>query len=77
MKPQPYGPFAYKPINNRPELSWPDGARVAFWVVPNIEVFALNEKIPGGVDNIPDVSAWGRRRSISAPQAANLPSTRS
>jgi len=61
MKPQPYGPFAYKPINNRPKLSWPEGARVAFWVVPNIEVFALDEKIPGGVNNIPDVSAWGRR----------------
>ena len=61
MKPQPYGPFAYKPINNRPKLSWPGGARVAFWVVPNIEAFALDEKIPGGVNNIPDVSAWGRR----------------
>ncbi len=60
MKPQPYGPFAYKPINNRPKLSWPDGAHVAFWVVPNIEVYALDEKISGSV-NIPDVSAWGRR----------------
>lgn len=60
MKPQPYGPFAYKPINNRPKLSWPDGARVAFWVVPNIEIFALDKKISGG-RNIPDVSAWGRR----------------
>jgi len=61
MKPQPYGPFAYKPINDRPKLSWPGGARVAFYVVPNIEYFALDKKIPGGVDHIPDVSAWGRR----------------
>ena len=61
MKPQPYGPFPYKPIKDRPKLSWPGGARVAFYVVPNIEYFALDEKIPGGVNHIPDVSAWGRR----------------
>lgn len=28
---------AYSPITHRPRLAWPNGARVALWVVPNIE----------------------------------------
>jgi allantoinase len=28
---------AYSPIAHRPRLAWPGGARVALWVVPNIE----------------------------------------
>lgn len=31
------GPFV--PITERPKLSWPNGARLAVWVVPNIEFF--------------------------------------
>src|SRR3546814_2302907 len=27
----------YSPIVSRPKLAWPDGARVAVWVVPNVE----------------------------------------
>lgn len=27
----------YSPITTRPKLTWPNGARVALWVVPNIE----------------------------------------
>jgi len=29
--------IAYSPINRRPRLQWPHGARVALWVVPNVE----------------------------------------
>lgn len=29
--------FAYSPIVDRPPLRWPNGARVALWVCPNIE----------------------------------------
>jgi len=36
MQPRDYGPFPYVPINERPKLEWPDGARVAVWVIPNI-----------------------------------------
>jgi peptidoglycan/xylan/chitin deacetylase (PgdA/CDA1 family) len=61
MKPSAYGPFPYTPIRQRPKITWPDGARVALWVIPNIEFFALNEKIPGGTGRIPDVSAWAKR----------------
>jgi peptidoglycan/xylan/chitin deacetylase (PgdA/CDA1 family) len=61
MEPRPYGPFPYTPINRRPRIEWPGGAQVAVWVIPNIEVFALNEKMPGGSGGIPDVSVWSVR----------------
>lgn len=38
--------FGYSPIIERPKLSWPDGARVAVWVCPNIEHY---EYIPAEV----------------------------
>jgi allantoinase len=31
--------YEYLPITDRPALAWPDGARVAFWVAPNIEFY--------------------------------------
>jgi allantoinase len=34
MDPYRYG---YSPVVERPKLSWPNGARVAVWVCPNIE----------------------------------------
>ena len=61
MKSQSYGPFPYRPIQEAPTLAWPDGARVAFVIVPNIEFFPLDMRIPGARPTIPDVSAWGRR----------------
>lgn len=38
--------IAYSPIAYRPRLAWPNGARVAIWVVPNIEHY---EYIPAFV----------------------------
>ena len=61
MEPQRSGPFPYVPINRRPRLEWPGGANIAVWVVPNFEVFALNEKMPGAEDVIPNVPAWSLR----------------
>ncbi len=61
MQPRKYGPFPYIPINRRPKISWPGGARVAEWVAPNIEVFALDEKMPVGKGKIPDVMYWSLR----------------
>ena len=29
--------FPFLPYENRPKLEWPNGARVALWVLPNIE----------------------------------------
>jgi peptidoglycan/xylan/chitin deacetylase (PgdA/CDA1 family) len=65
MKPSRYGPFPYSPIINRPVLHWPNRAQLALWVIPNIEFFALNEKVPaasGGTGApVPDVPTWSSR----------------
>jgi allantoinase len=67
VKPGVYGPFPYSPIIHRPRLTWPNGAHVALWIIPNIEFFALNEKIPpgtgtgGGASPAPDIPSWSAR----------------
>ena len=63
MKPSAYGPFPYAPIIARKKLSWPNGARLALWVIPNIEFFALNERIPTATatGKVPDVPNWSAR----------------
>jgi len=61
MKPGRTGPFDYSPIIRRPKLEWPNGKRLAFWVIPNFETFALNEKMPEGGSNIPNVYSWAKR----------------
>lgn len=33
--------YYYSPWNDRPKIEWPGGARVAFWVAPNIEYYEL------------------------------------
>jgi peptidoglycan/xylan/chitin deacetylase (PgdA/CDA1 family) len=68
MKPSPYGPFPYSPINRRPRLELPGGARVALWVVTNVEFFALDKPMPGDsnerprpTDHTPMVRHWSQR----------------
>lgn len=61
MKPRPYGPFDYTPITDRKKLEWPNGARVALWVIPNVEFFPLDKPIPGGTGKVPDVPNWAIR----------------
>ena len=41
MKSAP-GYYDYWPYEDRPKLEWPNGARVAFWVAPNIEFYELD-----------------------------------
>ena len=33
--------FDYWPYDNRPKIEWPNGAKVAFWVAPNIEFYEI------------------------------------
>ena len=35
------GLYDYWPYENRPKITWPNGAKVAFWVAPNIEFYEL------------------------------------
>jgi peptidoglycan/xylan/chitin deacetylase (PgdA/CDA1 family) len=65
MQPRDYGPFPYVPIKDRPKLSWPNGARLAVWIIPNIEFFPLTRGIPpqpgAPAGNPPSVRAWAQR----------------
>ena len=66
MKPSRYGPFPYTPITQRPKLTWPNDARLAVWVVPNIEFFGLDDLFPGdpilrSEARIPNVRDWSIR----------------
>ena len=46
--------YGYLPYNRRPVIRWPDGARVAFWVAPNIEFYELHPP------KNPARAAWSR-----------------
>lgn len=62
--PAVHGRFDYSPIVDRPQLRWPNGARVAVWVIPNIEHFHFNKpstRIPGPVSLNPDVMGFSWR----------------
>ena len=65
MKPGPYGPFPYSPIIHRPPLKWPKGERLALWVIPNIEFFSLEDRVPAGAGGPgtppPDIPTWAAR----------------
>ncbi len=51
MKEDP-GFYDYWPYENRPKIEWPNGAKVAFWVAPNIEFYELDPP------NNPARKAW-------------------
>ena len=42
VNPQEHGRFPYSAIVDRKPLRWPNGARVAVWVIPNIEHFLFD-----------------------------------
>lgn len=52
----PFDRFPYQAIVDRPALRWPGDARVAVWVVPNIEHFHAEAFQPA-----PDVRNYSRR----------------
>jgi allantoinase len=59
-----HGRYDYSPIVDRPPLRWPNGARVALWVIPNIEHFQFNRhatSIAGGGVLNPDVRNYSWR----------------
>jgi allantoinase len=66
MEPRDYGPYPFVPINDRPILKWPNGARLAVWIIPNIEFFPLSRGIAGSAYDhappaAPSVRAWAQR----------------
>src|SRR5436853_7012436 len=68
MKAAAYGPFPFSMIERRPPLRWPNDARIALWVITNIEFFALDRPMPGdsnerpkGSEATPQVRHWSQR----------------
>jgi len=62
--PAEHGRFDYSPIIDRPRLRWPNGARVAVWVIPNIEHFRFDRRstsIEPALQIIPDVLNYSWR----------------
>ena len=60
-----YGPFPYVSITQRPKLELPNNARVAVWVIPNIEFFPLTHGLAGHAfeakGKAPTVRPWAQR----------------
>lgn len=67
MQQMDYGPFPYSPINRRAPWQWPNGARLALWVIPNLEFFSLKVPLAGHPwekaheQKTPTVRQWGQR----------------
>ena len=40
--------YDYSPLCDRPKITWPNGARVAFWVAPNIEYYEFDPPLNPG-----------------------------
>jgi allantoinase len=57
--------YDYTPITDRPQITWPGGARVAFYVGLNIEHFLIDRPStsiwPGTADLVPDALNYGWR----------------
>ena len=59
------GLYAYEPYFDRPKIAWPNGARVAFWIAPNIEFYEFepptNPQRTPWPRPVPDVLGYSHR----------------
>lgn len=55
------GRYPYLPLIDRPKITWPGGARVAFWVAPNIEFYELAPPSPFWPRPSPDILGYSHR----------------
>ena len=55
-EPDPFRFFPYQAIVDRPPVHWPNGARIAVWVIPNIEHFHIELG-----NAAPDIRNFSRR----------------
>ena len=57
--------YQYDSWENRPKITWPDGAKIAFWVAPNIEFYELNPPVNptrgAWPKPTPDILGYGTR----------------
>ena len=52
--------YPYWPMPDRPPIRWPNDARVAFWIIPNIEHFRF-DKVSSTTTLSPDVYEYALR----------------
>jgi peptidoglycan/xylan/chitin deacetylase (PgdA/CDA1 family) len=52
--------YPFWPISERPPIQWPNGARVAFWLIPNIEHFRFDH-VSSTTSLSPDVYEYAVR----------------
>ena len=54
--------YDYLPAIKRKKIEWPNGAKLAFWVCPNIEYFHFDRPIRGsGSAHVPDIQGYTLR----------------
>ncbi len=57
--------YDYRAWDNRPKITWPGGAKIAFWVAPNIEFYELdppaNPTRKAWPRSAPDILGYGTR----------------
>jgi len=54
--------YDFLPIIRRKELKWPNGARIALWVGPNVECFHIDKVITSaGNAHLPDIQSYTLR----------------
>jgi allantoinase len=55
-------PFKYSPVISRRTIRWPNNARIAIWIIPNVEDYQIDVPSPGispiTVPTMPDVLNW-------------------
>ena len=65
QNPQHQNRFPFWPLVDRPKLEWPKGARVALWVIPNVEHFMFDRPstsaTPVTASLVPDVLNYSWR----------------
>lgn len=57
--------YDFLPYRDRPKIRWPNGARIAVWIAPNIEFYefepAANPALPGWPRPAPDIDGYSLR----------------
>lgn len=57
--------YDYWPYRGRPEITWPEGKKLAFWIAPNIEYYEFspphNDQRKGWPRGNPDVVGYSQR----------------
>lgn len=53
--------YPYIPFPERPVMEWPNQARLAVWIIPNIEHYRFDDPELGSSRRVPDVPAFSER----------------